>query len=148
MVYLNAREIKWNADDDLWFETLQHNVDNSTSSFYYIPIILKELPRTTVLASVLGMLYCFIVIPSNIFTVLVISKTKLLLTLSNVVLAINGLFQALGCIALLPLRFSILPHMLYDEAQREILFLASWWVVGMMLRIGYFRLVFRKNMFY
>ena len=144
MVYLNASEVLWIADDDVWFETLQHNMDNSTSSSHYVSILLKQLPRITSLATALGMFYLFIVIPSNIFTVYVIFKTKSLWTLSNVVLAINGLFQALGCIAFLPLRFGTLPHMSYDEPQREIQFMVSWWLVGMMLRIGHVRLVFTK----
>ena len=148
MVYLNDSELLWNSDGALWFETLQRNMDNRTSSLHYISILLKQLPRQTALVTVLDLFYLFIVIPSNIFTVFVIFKTKSLWTLSNVVLAINGLFQALGCSAFLPLRFGTLPHMSYDEPQREILFMVSWWMVGMMLRIGHVRLVFTKHIVY
>lgn len=145
MVYLNASEFQWNVNNNLWLDTLQHNMDKNSSSYHYISILLKQLTWITVIATVLSMFYLFVVIPSNIFTVLVISKTKSLWTLSNAVLAVNGVFQAVGCTAYLPLRFGVLPHMWYDESQREIQFMVAWWTIGMMIRIGNIRLAFREH---
>lgn len=77
-----------------------------------------------------------LVIPSNIFTLFVILKTKSLWNFSNVILAINAFFLATGSFFTLFLRQAHFPFVLYDKPQRIIAYAALWWVCSLTFRIG------------
>ena len=80
--------------------------------------------------------YVCAVIPSNVFTLIVIAKTKSLWTLSNTVLAINAFFMALGSSMILFLRQANFPLIFYDEQARLIAYAAAYWVTTLSFRIG------------
>ena len=77
-----------------------------------------------------------LVIPSNIFTLFVILKTKSLWSYSNVILAINAFFLAIGSFFTLFLRQAHFPFVLYDKQERIIAYAALWWVCSLTFRIG------------
>lgn len=80
--------------------------------------------------------HVILVIPSNIFTLFVIIKTKSLWSYSNVILALNALFLATGSFLTLFLRQAHFPFVLYDKHQRIIAYAALWWVCSLTFRIG------------
>ena len=84
----------------------------------------------------MSVIYIFAVIPSNVFTLIVIAKTKSLWTPTNTILAINAFFMAQGSSMILFLRQANFPLILYDEKTRLITYAVAWWVGTLTLRIG------------
>ena len=102
----------------------------------YFNLMSEEGSKHLIFQCVMSVLHVVFVIPTNIFTLIVIAKTKSLWTLSNTILAINGLFMALGSILMLFLRQSHFPLLLFDEKDRAAAFTIFWWVCCLTLRIG------------
>ena len=102
----------------------------------YTNRLSQESFKVLLFQCVMSVIYVLAVIPSNVFTLIVITKTKSLWTLSNAILAINAFFMALGSSMMLFLRQSGFPLVLYDEQARPIAYVASWWVATLTLRIG------------
>ena len=102
----------------------------------YFNLMSEEGSKYLIFQCVMSVLHVVFVIPTNTFTLIVIAKTKSLWTLSNTILAINGLFMALGSILMLFLRQSHFPLLLFDEKDRAAAFTIFWWVCCLTLRIG------------
>ena len=102
----------------------------------YLKAMLEEGSNHLIFQCVMSVLHIIFVIPSNMFTLVVIVKTKSLWTLSNTILAINGFFMAIGSILILFLRPSQFPLLLYNESDRVAAFTVFWWVACFTLRIG------------
>ena len=81
-------------------------------------------------------LHFFLVIPSNIFTLFVILRTKSLWNYSNAILGINAFFLATGSFLMLFVRQSHFPYVLYGRQERVIAYATLWWVCSLTFRIG------------
>ena len=102
----------------------------------YINVMSQEGYKHFLLQCVMSFLHVVFVIPSNLFTLVVIVKTKSLWTMSNTILAINGFFMATSSALMLFLRQSHFPLLLFNEEDRKIAFTIFWWVCCLTLRIG------------
>ena len=81
-------------------------------------------------------LHFILVIPSNIFTLFVIVRTKSLWNYSNAILGINAFFLATGSFLMLFVRQSHFPYVLYGRQERVIAYATLWWVCSLTFRIG------------
>ena len=105
-------------------------------SIYTTELSLK-MSEMVVFLSIISALHLFVVIPSNIFTLVVIAKSKSLWTPSNTVLGINGFFMTMGSMLSLVLRIGgSFPVLLFDENQRVVVYAVAWWVGCLTFRIG------------
>ena len=102
----------------------------------YVDVMSQEGYKHFLLQCVMSFLHVVFVIPSNLFTLVVIVKTKSLWTMSNTILAINGFFMATSSALMLFLRQSHFPLLLFNEEDRKIAFTIFWWVCCLTLRIG------------
>ena len=102
----------------------------------YFSVMSDEGFKHLVFQCIMSVLHVVFVIPSNTFTLVVIAKTKSLWTLSNTILAINGLSMAMGSVLILFLRPSHFPLLLFNEQDRVAIFAVFWWVCCLTLRIG------------
>ena len=102
----------------------------------YIDVMSQEGYKHFLLQCVMSFLHVVFVIPSNLFTLVVIVKTKSLWTMSNTILAINGFFMSTSSALMLFLRQSHFPLLLFNEEDRKIAFTIFWWVCCLTLRIG------------
>ena len=102
----------------------------------YTHRLSQEASKVLLFQCVMSVTYVCAVIPSNVFTLIVIAKTKSLWTLSNTVLAINAFFMALGSSMILFLRQANFPLIFYDEQARLIAYAAAYWVTTLTFRIG------------
>ena len=84
----------------------------------------------------ISVFHAILVIPSNVFTLFVILKSKSLWNYSNVILAINAFFLAIGSFLTLFLRQAHFPFVLYGKQERVIAYAALWWVCSLTFRIG------------
>ena len=107
----------------------------------YMTFMLEEGFKHLIFQCAMSVLHVLFVIPSNIFTLIAIAKTKSLWTLSNAILAINGVSMALGSALMLFLRQSHFPLLLYNEQRRPLAYTISWWVTFLIFRIGNFRYI-------
>lgn len=102
----------------------------------FISTMKKEALKFLIFQCVMTIIHIFFVIPSNLFTIIVIAKNKGLWTTSNTILVINSSFMAIGSVLILFLRPAYFPHLLYNERNREIAYSISWWVCILTFRIG------------
>ena len=84
----------------------------------------------------ISVFHAILVIPSNVFTLFVILKSKSLWNYSNVILAINAFFLATGSFLTLFLRQAHFPFVLYGKQERIIAYAALWWVCSLTFRLG------------
>ena len=108
-------------------------IENGNS---YTNKLSQESSKVFIFQCVMSVIYIFAVIPSNVFTLIVIAKTKSLWTPTNAILAINAFFMALGSSMILFLRQANFPLILYDEKTRLITYAVAWWVATLTFRIG------------
>ena len=103
----------------------------------YATELSQKMSEMVVFLSIITALHLFVVIPSNIFTLVVIAKSKSLWTPSNTILGINGFFMTMGSMLLLVLRIGgSFPGLLFDENQRVVVYAVAWWVCCLTFRIG------------
>ena len=84
----------------------------------------------------ISVVHAILVIPSNVFTLFVILKSKSLWNYSNVILAINAFFLSIGSFLTLFLRQAHFPFVLYGKQERAMAYAALWWVCSLTFRIG------------
>ena len=105
--------------------------------YAYAAELSQEMSEMVVFLYFITAFHFFVVIPSNLFTLVVIAKSKSLWTPSNTVLAINGSFMTIGSMLTLVLRLgACFPLLLFDEKQRMVAYAVAWWVYCLTLRIG------------
>ena len=102
----------------------------------YTNRLSQESSKVSLFQCAMSVIYVLAVIPSNVFTLIVIAKTKSLWTPTNTILAINAFFMALGSSMIVFLRQANFPLILYDEKTRLITYAVAWWVATLTLRIG------------
>ena len=126
-----------------WLQATQYqNLENSSWSHltlddkFFILTMKQEALKFVIFQCVMMIIHIFFVIPSNLFTLIVIVKNKSLWTSSNTILVINSLFMTIGSVLILFLRPAYFPYLLYDEPSRELAFCLSWWVCTLTFRIG------------
>ena len=103
---------------------------------FFIETMKQEALKFLIFQSVMMIIHMFFVIPSNLFTLIVILKNRSLWTSSNAILVINSSFMTIGSVLILFLRPAYFPFLLYDEPSREVAFCISWWVCTLTFRIG------------
>ena len=108
------------------FSSLQDFLLQEEKERNYFNLMSEEGSKHLIFQCVISVLHVIFVIPTNIFTLIVIARTKSLWTLSNTILAINGLFMAVGSILMLFLRQSHFPLLLFDEQDRVTAFTIFW----------------------
>ena len=96
----------------------------------------QEMSTINIVLNVISAFHLLVVIPSNVFTLVVIAKTKCLWTPSNIVLGVNGFFMTIGSTMMLVLRLGGFPLLLFDESQRVVVYAMAWWVYALTMRIG------------
>ena len=87
---------------------------------------------------VMTILHIFFAIPTNVFTMIVIGKTKSLWTLSNTIFVINAFFMAMASASACYFRLSHFPFFL-NEQDRVIAYRIGWLLNFVFFRIGNFR---------
>ena len=126
-----------------WLQITQfQNLENISWSHltlddkFFILTMKQEAFKFLIFQSVMTIIHIFFVIPSNLFTLIVIVKNKSLWTSSNTILIINSSFMMIGSVLILFLRPAYFPFLLYDEPGRQVAFCISWWVCTLTFRIG------------
>ena len=117
-------------------ETSSWNNFLTPQDYLYVSIMKQEAFMHLIFQGVMTITYIFLVIPSNLFTLMVIVKNKDMWTSSNTVLAINALFMMIGSAAILFLRQAHFPLLLYGDSDRIYANTVAWWVCTMTFRIG------------
>ena len=112
------------------------NVKPIPEDITYRVVLSRAISQYTVFLSIVSAFHLLFVIPGNMFTLIVIAKTKSLWTSSNVVLSINGLFMIIGSAVMLAVRPAAFPLLLFDEHQRTTAYSIAWWAYTLTLRIG------------
>ena len=127
----NVRENIGKMEDlDHWKKYL------TLQDYHYLSIMQEEAFHHLIFQCIMTIVHIFLVIPSNIFTLVVIVKNKTLWTPSNSILAINAVFMMIGSTAILFLRQAHFPLLLYGESYRTYANEVGWWVCTMTFRIG------------
>ena len=88
---------------------------------------------------VMAILHIFLAIPTNVFTLVIIGKTKSLWTLSNIIFVINAFFMATASASSCFFRLSHFPLFFYNERNRVIAYRIGWLLNFVFFRIGNFR---------
>ena len=110
------------------------------SEHAYYTEMSKELSNIVIFINVISAFHLLVVVPMNVFTLVVITKTKSLWTPSNIVLCVNGFFMTIGSLVMLVGRLSSFPLLFFDEDQRVVLYSVVWWNFTLTIRIGNNRL--------
>ena len=92
-----------------------------------------------VFQGVMTVLHIFFAIPTNVFTLIVIGKTKSLWTLSNTIFVINAFFMAMASGSNCMFRLSHFPLLFFKEKDRVIAYRIGWLLNFVFFRIGNFR---------
>ena len=92
-----------------------------------------------VFQNVMTVLHIFFAIPTNVFTLIVIGKTKSLWTLSNTIFVINAFFMAMASGSNCMFRLSHFPLLFFKEKDRVIAYRIGWLLNFVFFRIGNFR---------
>ena len=87
---------------------------------------------------VMTVLHIFFAIPTNVYTLIVIGKTKSLWTLSNTIFVINAFFMAMASASNCLFRLSHFP-LFFNEQDRVIAYRIGWLLNFVFFRIGNFR---------
>ena len=105
--------------------------------YVYASELSQEMSEMVIFLNIISAFHLFIVIPSNLFTLVVMAKSKSLWTPSNAVLGVNGFFMTIGSMLMLVLRLGgNFPLLLFDEKQRVVVYEVAWWVFTLTFRIG------------
>ena len=108
----------------------------SDDDIFFVNELAQVISKFYIFYSILFWIHLLIVIPGNVLTIFVITKTKALWTYSNLVLSINGFFMVLGSVVALFGRVTGYPLLLYNEVQRETAYAIGWWAYTLTFRIG------------
>ena len=87
---------------------------------------------------VMTVLHIFFAIPTNVYTLIVIGKTKSLWTLSNTIFVINAFFMAMASASNCLFRLTHFP-LFFNEQDRAIAYRIGWLLNFVFFRIGNFR---------
>ena len=105
----------------------------------YINDMSDQGYRHLVFQCLMAVLHVFLAIPTNVFTLVVIGKTKSLWTLSNTIFVINALFMALASASACSFRLSHFPLLFFSEKNRVIAYRVGWLLNFVFFRVGNFR---------
>jgi hypothetical protein len=134
----NAFKFKINDNGDLL---------NSSSVFYddvsfnYVSILSELMTKNFIIMIFRAIVDMFLVLPSNLLTVIVIIRNKELWTPSNIVLSINGISQSIGTAIYLVVRSLYIYVIFFVPTYKESVFKVVWLTYTLMMRTGNNRLV-------
>ena len=122
------------VDQDLLDWLLEINEEKN-----YMNHMSDQEYKHLVFQCVMAVLHVFLAIPTNIFTLVVIGKTKSLWTLSNTIFVINALFMAMASASACSFRLTHLPLLFFSEKNRVIAYRVGWLLNFVFFRVGNFR---------
>ena len=130
------------GEEGFWDEDLCTFI-TSTDAFKtpFFSAMHDVMTHQSIASTIISILNISIIIPSNAFIITVLAKTKSLWTPSNVILAVNSLFQAIGSSVWMTMFLVGFPFFLPVGDQRTLLYAVGWWSYFLTFRLSCTRLV-------